>query len=264
MMEMNNVINYSDILPFDVLCGRDKESYNNIGNRRFRIMININLQKYVECKSRPDRSKMILELTNALCRAPGQFRFLKKVKSNGEDDVLIVLDHKQSREKIAHALRDAAAQQKIMQKKRADDRKADFKLLSNTRQMLSYISAENQPITLSKDDENDKRNSENRILPLPNELSMMILQDETLDVEEILEDSMQMLGDSLHSTSDGRRFHRKNRSSMNVDELMQDSLHSLKVSNHSRMPLPSRLSMNMDELLQDSLHSMKFSNHSRV
>merc|ERR1712238_395932 len=56
-----------ELQPFDVLCGRNKTSYNNIGNRRFRILINLNLPHYLECQSRNERSGMILSLTRDLC-----------------------------------------------------------------------------------------------------------------------------------------------------------------------------------------------------
>jgi len=139
-------IDCSTVGPFDVLCGRDKESYNNIGNRRFRIMININLPKYMKCKTRPDRSKMILRLTNELREPCGKFRFLKRTKmtdDNGTDcSTLVVFDRHQSREKIAHALRDAAAQQKSMKKKRAIQRSMELKLMSQTNHVLTDMACE--------------------------------------------------------------------------------------------------------------------------
>ena len=106
--------NGTDLGPFDVLCGRDKQSYNNVGNRRFRIMINMNLHKYMKCETRTERSNMILGLTYELQEFCGQLRFLKRVKG---DNALVQLDYKQSREKIAHALRDAASQHRIMKSK---------------------------------------------------------------------------------------------------------------------------------------------------
>ena len=117
MTSPNNAKYYlSNIGPYDVLCGRDKESYNNIGNRRFRIMININLPNYLICKTRTDRSKMILEVTHNL----HPFRFFKRLNRGDAVDgmsPLVILDSKQSREKIAHALRDAASLHRIMKRK---------------------------------------------------------------------------------------------------------------------------------------------------
>lgn len=95
--------------PFDVLCGRDKQSFNNIGNRRFRILISLNLPRYLECNSRCERSAMILSLTRELCQSATGLRFFKRVQTQSE---LILLDFKQSRDKVGHALRDAASQQR--------------------------------------------------------------------------------------------------------------------------------------------------------
>mmetsp|Transcript_28996 Transcript_28996/g.33340 ORF Transcript_28996/g.33340 Transcript_28996/m.33340 type:complete len:410 (-) Transcript_28996:52-1281(-) len=113
-----NVLSF-ELQPFDVLCGRNKSSYNNIGNRRFRILINLNLPHYLECQSRNERSEMILALTRDLCccsesqtdnKVPSPnscVRFFKRQKGVNE---LIELDFKGCREKIGHALRDAASQ----------------------------------------------------------------------------------------------------------------------------------------------------------
>merc|ERR1712238_618711 len=109
-----------ELQPFDVLCGRNKTSYNNIGNRRFRILINLNLPHYLECQSRNERSKMILSLTRDLCCCSDESQIYDKLpspnscvrffKSQKGVNELIELDFKGCREKIGHALRDAATQ----------------------------------------------------------------------------------------------------------------------------------------------------------
>ena len=120
----NNISQQQQLQPFDVLCGRDKQCYNNIGNRRFRILINCNLPRYLECESRNTRSGIIVALTQELCCGSGtcgnsssassRIRFFKRKGKKGTcDDAnnsLIELGFKQCREKIGHALRDAASQ----------------------------------------------------------------------------------------------------------------------------------------------------------
>ena len=119
----NNISQQQLLQPFDVLCGRDKQCYNNIGNRRFRILINCNLPRYLECESRNTRSGIIVALTQELCcgstcgnssSASSRIRFFKRKGKKGTcDDAnnsLIELGFKQCREKIGHALRDAASQ----------------------------------------------------------------------------------------------------------------------------------------------------------
>ena len=102
-----------NIEKYDVLCYRGRESFNNIGNRRFRLLISSNISCYLSCKGRCERGRMNVSLTEELCgigTTPGPgMRFFKRGRNNGE---LIQLDFKQCREKVAHALRDAASQQK--------------------------------------------------------------------------------------------------------------------------------------------------------
>jgi hypothetical protein len=122
-IQAENNLFQQQLQPFDVLCGRDKQCYNNIGNRRFRILINCNLPRYLECESRNKRSGIIVALTQELCcvggtcgnssSASSRIRFFKRQGKKGTcDDAnsLIELGFKQCREKIGHALRDAASQ----------------------------------------------------------------------------------------------------------------------------------------------------------
>ena len=59
MNAMNTSNNEYELQPFDVLCGRDKKCYNNIGNRRFRILINSNLPRYLRCSNRKERQILL-------------------------------------------------------------------------------------------------------------------------------------------------------------------------------------------------------------
>ena len=116
--------NEHELQPFDVLCGRDKKCYNNIGNRRFRILINSNLPRYLDCLNRPERSAMIFALTKELCCCKttcSPIRFFKKQKHS---EGLIELDFKGCREKIGHALRDAASQHNSHNKSRDNNKYA--------------------------------------------------------------------------------------------------------------------------------------------
>ena len=107
--------------PFDVLCGRDKKCTNNVGNRRFRAMITENLPRYLNCESKFERSKAIGAIAKELQENPqGSIRFFKRVKgADCTDDKakIELLDEKQTREKVAHALRDYAAQHRNNQAK---------------------------------------------------------------------------------------------------------------------------------------------------
>ena len=70
---------------------------------RFRITINMNVEKYNSLKSRHERSKFIASLAHTMRYEVG-FRFLKK--KNGKNSETIDLTDDEVRAKIGHALRD--------------------------------------------------------------------------------------------------------------------------------------------------------------
>eukprot|EP00526_Cylindrotheca_closterium_P013946 CAMPEP_0113631676 /NCGR_PEP_ID=MMETSP0017_2-20120614/16461_1 /TAXON_ID=2856 /ORGANISM="Cylindrotheca closterium" /LENGTH=346 /DNA_ID=CAMNT_0000542195 /DNA_START=62 /DNA_END=1102 /DNA_ORIENTATION=+ /assembly_acc=CAM_ASM_000147 len=89
--------------PYDIMCGRNRNSFNNIGNRRFRITINMNVEKYNALRSRHERSKFIANLAHTMRYEVG-FRFLKK--KSGKNSETVDLTDEEVRAKIGHALRD--------------------------------------------------------------------------------------------------------------------------------------------------------------
>jgi hypothetical protein len=159
---------YNDkIGPFDVLCGRDKSCYNNVGNRRFRVLISLNLHRYLNCESRFDRSTMILSLSQELCESGTcSVRFFKRKNNKGatadddESSSFIELDNKQIREKVGHALRDAASQHNINSNK------------SKSKEMITFKSKEYKATTASP-----LMSITNNNDPAPRRLSMFLLQE---------------------------------------------------------------------------------------
>lgn len=89
--------------PYDVMCGRHKEAFNNIGNRRFRVTISLSLDRYLSAKTKADKGKEILHIIGIVHQNGG--KFIKWDKQRG----WIELAEKQAREKCGHALRDMAA-----------------------------------------------------------------------------------------------------------------------------------------------------------
>eukprot|EP00980_Cylindrotheca_fusiformis_P012184 scaffold2959_cov64-Cylindrotheca_fusiformis.AAC.1 len=55
--EKQQEVDQTLIGPYDILCGRTSNAYNNIGNRRFRVTIRMFLQRYQDLGSRADRKK---------------------------------------------------------------------------------------------------------------------------------------------------------------------------------------------------------------
>jgi len=92
--------------PYDILCGRNRNSFNNIGNRRFRITISMNVEKYNSMRSRHERSKFIASLAQTMRYEVG-FRFLKK--KGGKNPQTVDLSDEEIRAKIGHALRDLSS-----------------------------------------------------------------------------------------------------------------------------------------------------------
>jgi len=100
--------------PYDIVCGRNSGAYNYIGNRRFRVTIEMNLQRYIDSPTREDKTNVIKSIVWMLHEQVGA-RFLKKETSKkssssggrrrGTPRYTIMTD-KQAREKVGHALRD--------------------------------------------------------------------------------------------------------------------------------------------------------------
>jgi len=103
--------------PYDVICGRGSIPFNNIGNRRFRILISMNVRSYDECNGRNRKGLYIRSLVRAFEEDIG-VRFFKL--KNGK---LIQLTPRQIRQKVGHALRDVLAFQESqleLEKQRKD------------------------------------------------------------------------------------------------------------------------------------------------
>ena len=101
--------------PYDVLCGRDKTSFNHgkceprkllklcflkgsvwrlffglsqVGNRRFRITVALSLERYINAPTREDKSLVILSVIDLISENGG--RFLKRKKGKW---ISLVRDH---------------------------------------------------------------------------------------------------------------------------------------------------------------------------
>lgn len=89
--------------PYDVICGRGSVAFNNIGNRRFRILISMNVDRYNNSEGRHRKGLFIGSLVHTFQYAIGA-RFFKL-----KDGKLIQLTERQIRQKVGHALRDVLA-----------------------------------------------------------------------------------------------------------------------------------------------------------
>jgi hypothetical protein len=96
-------IDYPTLGPYDIICGRCSNAFNNIGNRRFRVTISLNVQRYIDAPTREDKGQVIASVVALLKNEIGARFFGVK---GGK---LVELDGTEIRKKVGHALRDTAA-----------------------------------------------------------------------------------------------------------------------------------------------------------
>ncbi|CAB9529942.1 expressed unknown protein [Seminavis robusta] len=89
------------ILPNDVLCGRGKESFNHVGNRKFRDIVANVIPGYITATARSVKSDIVMSIVRRVHENGG--RFLKQ----DDNEVWYVMKPSQCREKVGHAIRDA-------------------------------------------------------------------------------------------------------------------------------------------------------------
>jgi hypothetical protein len=85
------------------LCGRGKDAYDNIGNRRLRLLVAANLEEYV-MGNRTCKTQIIRNLVDQILEADG--RFIKK----DEDELCCEIGLFYAREKVGHIFRDCVRQ----------------------------------------------------------------------------------------------------------------------------------------------------------
>jgi hypothetical protein len=112
--QKRSLIIANDIQPYDILCGRDKATFNNVGNRRFRVSISLNIPRYDAAKTKVQKAQVIKYICNVLQTEVGA-RFLKKDISK---QAYIELDASKARKKVGHALRDMSVARQSLTKKR--------------------------------------------------------------------------------------------------------------------------------------------------
>ena len=94
------------LTEYDILVGRHKLAFNHVGNRRFRAVISSFLPKYFESTSRTARARLVQDIINSIELAGG--RFVKQADPKVDNGELIEITLKEKRNKVGHAIRDAA------------------------------------------------------------------------------------------------------------------------------------------------------------
>lgn len=87
---------------YDVICGRGAQCYNHIGNRRFRVTIGMNLQRYLSASSKIEKTLVVMSIVDTIRESSPEGGFVKQHPTTGR--WFEVGDHL-AREKVGQALR---------------------------------------------------------------------------------------------------------------------------------------------------------------
>ena len=121
--------------PYTILCGRSSAAYNHVGNRRFRITINLNLQRYMAATTKKSKSQVIKSIVKILHEDVGA-RFVKQQKST-----YVEVEEKAVYDKVSHSLRDLVLQATRHQKSKS--------AIHNNKLSNTFETPINQPETAS-------------------------------------------------------------------------------------------------------------------
>ena len=89
--------------PYDIICGdRSKSTLDHVGNRRFRVTIGLNVDKYQRTVKKVDKTLIVIGIVDSI-RANGGY-FVKRDKQSG---AWFDIGDQHAREKVGYALRDA-------------------------------------------------------------------------------------------------------------------------------------------------------------
>lgn len=59
--------------PYTVLCGKGKDNYNSVGNRRFRVMVSSSLERYTRADTKLAKGRIVQEIIHTVRSAGGGF-----------------------------------------------------------------------------------------------------------------------------------------------------------------------------------------------
>ena len=90
---------------YDVICGRGKGCAEWVGNRRFRVTIAMNKERYIKAPTKVDKSLVVDEIVNTITSLSlNGGGFVKKDEVTGK---WYKIDQQAARDKVGHAMRDA-------------------------------------------------------------------------------------------------------------------------------------------------------------
>ena len=93
--------------PYDVLCGREANSWNNEGNQRFRAIISQSVPRYNAARTTSEKTAVVKSVVRELQGENGKGRFLKQSR-NGRS--LRELSKRETHQKVGKSIRDLVKQ----------------------------------------------------------------------------------------------------------------------------------------------------------
>ena len=148
--EHDEVLQVIVLGPYDVLCGREAQAWNNEGNQRFRLIISDNVQRYMDAPTTPAKTAVIKSVVRQVQGEKGQGRFIKQ----GRDGSFVrELTKRETHHKVGHAIRDLVKQ---LQRR---DGSEDLEYTNQPQRALSLVSssttstaAKSTTVTVEEDD----------------------------------------------------------------------------------------------------------------
>jgi hypothetical protein len=138
---------------FSVVCGRGRDSFNHIGNRRFRILASMHIERYSRANSKVAKTAIVSEIIEVIRQADGNFCKFTKGKW------IEVADH-HAREKVSSLMRDllhtqyrSSAKAKIARRKTAktETRKKNYSQKKQADQKMVDDTAQSDDFSMSSD-----------------------------------------------------------------------------------------------------------------
>ncbi|CAB9528976.1 expressed unknown protein [Seminavis robusta] len=111
--------------PTDVLCGRSKQSFNHVGNRRFRDLVASAVDIYNNASTRLDKAAVVNSVVEEVHQSGGRF-----LRHGDEKGTWRVLGYSQCREKVGHAIRDCTSSIEARKKRKLHQEVARRKVTS--------------------------------------------------------------------------------------------------------------------------------------
>jgi len=174
--------------PFDVICGKCSLAFNNVGNRRFRVVIGMNVQRYMDAPTRGDKARVIASVVKIFQEEIGS-RFVKQRKEGGG---FVPVSDKIVRSKVGHALRDLAAYTITCGKSLPLPRSSSFGKAKKRRSFSSLSSNDNEDSCASNnEDDSWSTQQSTQSAPANININININNNKTINLLQTMDDGVQ-------------------------------------------------------------------------